>query len=167
MNLQEFSRLSHAYLIISSNTAIFCRCYLQILDMKSTTIAVLALDAFENIRSPDSILSSNLSTEAALSSFNVWSLSNRILIGNRSCCKISACESFLLLMRGFYFSGQSNLFWIRWSFFLIVIETKKLFCKGAWYHCSCCNIIKLRYHLLLHSVTYSVTLLPGPPEVFF
>ena len=40
-------------------------------DMKSTTTAVLVLDAFENLKSPGSSLSSNFLTEVALSSLNV------------------------------------------------------------------------------------------------
>ena len=39
--------------------------------MKSTTIAVLLLDAFENLKSPGSSLSSNFLTKVTLSGLNV------------------------------------------------------------------------------------------------
>ena len=41
------------------------------MDLKSTTVAILALDACENHESPGSNLSSNFLSKAALSGFNV------------------------------------------------------------------------------------------------
>ena len=41
------------------------------MDMKSTTNAVLLLDAFENFKSPGSSLSSNFLTTVTLSGLNV------------------------------------------------------------------------------------------------
>ena len=70
LNSQEFCTLGHANLIISLNTVIFLDC-LRIMDMKSTTNAVFALDAFENLKSPFSSQSSNFLTKAALSGLHV------------------------------------------------------------------------------------------------
>ena len=72
LNSQEFCTLSYADLIISSNTVIFCRGCLRIMDMKLTTFAVLVLDAFENLKSPGSSLSSkilNLLVQVSLLTF--------------------------------------------------------------------------------------------------
>ena len=71
LNSQEFCTINHADLIISSNTVIFCRYCLWIMDMKSTTITVRLLHPFENLKSPGSVLSSNFLTKVALIGLNV------------------------------------------------------------------------------------------------